>query len=69
MLLFFNVKYLSRYTRIIFVYSNCLSNIIGFLPKTGIPGHFDVVPKIGNSKTVYKTHAMTPAIGQKHMVV
>ena len=36
------------------------------LPKTGIPGHFDA--KKVHSKTKYKCHARSPAIGQPHIV-
>ena len=40
-----------------------------FLPKTGIPGHFGAKNRyFVHSKTKYKSHARSPAIGQPHIV-
>ena len=41
----------------------------GFLPKTGIPGHFGARNRYQvHSKTKFKSNARSPAIGQLHIV-
>ena len=62
---FFYMKYLSWYTRSIFVYCAILYRILlGFCQKQVYLVTLMWCQKQVHSKTVYKTHARTPAIGQ-----